>query len=736
MEPDRQPYFSSLCLFTGFFANLAQVALLRLFLGNFYGTELHLGTFLAVWLTGIAGGAALAGRFPPSSRTVLAGLFLSSWWAIAVFPPACSVLPMQVGGYLPFFPMLLLLVVVTFPLTVSVGMLIPSILAESKEQLGRLFSLESLGSFLAGLVFSVLLGGKASAIVILLVLPIFSVIPLLFHPESGKHPWLLWPVFIIGAALLLTFADPLEHWFQDHIWQKFHPGYTRIGSWETPYQSIQIGQYAEQKSVFLDGAFAFSWPDTGRAESAVHSFLSAISSPTKLLLLGNPPPDWLLAFSTYPGLETVVVDIDPDYSRLLRQFSAPDRRIRRVYEDPRRFLALTEERFSGIMVIPSDPATLLSNRLFTAEAFREMKNCLEENGVVSVTVSGNENYLGPVMEQTILSMHRTLQKAFPKVFAIPGDPIVFWAAAATGTSLISPKELGERFRSRQVPTKTFLPESFVPMLFPFRVQQLAEWLQRKTEVAINRDHQPVAFARQVRLWDIFSGSRLSSLLETLEQWTFRRVAFVFPLLFAVGMFLLFRLPGRYRSTMVLGLSGSLTGMVGLLAEIVLILAYQNRNGAMFQMASLFFGLFMLGLSCGAGAVKLLKTPARFPLPLLKGVQILLIGWFSLAVWRSELQTAGAICLSLFSWSFLQGFELILLDCRLQTLRLANFRSAGFLFAMDNLGAVGGALASGLWIIPVMGLASSLHFAMLVLGANLLLLLFGLNQDPETAGSVP
>jgi len=55
----------------GFIANLIQVSLFRFFMGHFYGTEIHLGLFLSIWLLGIAIGGYAGGKVCVKSATLL-----------------------------------------------------------------------------------------------------------------------------------------------------------------------------------------------------------------------------------------------------------------------------------------------------------------------------------------------------------------------------------------------------------------------------------------------------------------------------------------------------------------------------------------------------------------------------------------------------------------------------------------------------------------------------------------
>lgn len=706
--------------FIGAFTNLVQITTLRLFLGFFYGTELHLGTFLAIWLAGIAFGGVFGGFVSPRPELLIWGLFLSPFWVIFGFPLGCSILPFQTGGFLPFLPLLLFQACILLPPTIMAGATIPAFLADKRERIEGLFPAESLGSFFAGLFFSIILAGKASSILLLSLLPM---LPLLAITVKGERRPILWILVFLIPLSAAFHGEVIENWFFNKTWASFHVGYTKIASFETPYQNIQLGAYEEQKSLFVDGTFAFSWPDSIQAESVIHPFLSATASPSSILFLGTPPPDWVSEMAKYPDLRATFVELDEQYSFFLRQHSSDTAGINRVIDDPRAFLSRTDSLYDGVFIVPTDPTTLLTNRLFTVEAFQELSRVVAPSGIVSISISGSENYLGPAMESALISMHKTIKTVFPEVFAIPGDPIVFWAAKSPGVIASQPEILAKRLRQRNVPTHSFIPESFSNLLLPFRVEELQSWLARPVQVSLNRDARPAAFARQVRLWDIFSDSRLEKFLNSLEFMTlFPTCTILMLLLFSFTI--LSRFFSKQRLTQItLGLTSSISGLSGMVIAIVLIMVYQNRHGAMFQMAALFFGIFMLGLSLGSWAVRHVKKPETFCLKKLKASQVLMVGWLSFAVFQPELQTAAATGTAIFSAAFLQGFEFVLLNYRLKGTRLSAQSAAGLLFWMDNIGAVFGAAAAGLWLLPVMGIFETMLLTLILFCGNLIILFF-------------
>ncbi len=711
----------------GLWSNLAQVAALRLFLGQFYGTEIHLGLFLGVWLAGVALGGALGGWRSPRAGLVLGLMAVAPLVALAVFTGGITALPARSGAFLPTWPVLAFLAALVLPLAVPVGLVLPAVLRRAPAtHLGEAYGIEALGSFAGGVLFSLVMGGAARGVPTLAVLPVLPVTAALVLGGAGwAHR---------GIALLLAAWGPLvawslpgfERWADELAWSHLHPGYRLETTVETPYQRLQVGEYHGQRSLFTNGTFAAAWPDPVRAGERIHPFLTACPHPQRILIVGAPTPDLVAQALTWPDLHLTVADLDGDLLELLLGTSPPAApgwgpRLEVRAADPRGLARAHPWEFDGILVLPADPTTLVGNRLFTREGFADLAQGLATDGVLAVGVTGTENYLGADLETVILSTHRALQSSFSEIFAVPGDPITFWAARRLGVLATEPERLRERYQARRPAQATFRPEGFANLLLPYRVDEVQGWLARNTEVPGNTDLHPRAFTRQLMLWDIYSGSSLSFLFRWAEAIDLSRALAGLAAL-AVGLALAAGLAGPRRGRIALLTVGvSISGAGGLLAEIILLLIYQSRHGAMFRMAALFFGIYMLGLATGAWLGRRLGFATPMRLRALKAAQVGMVGVCLALLRGAEWQTGPVIGAGIFLVAFLDGIEFPAVDALLRDLGLPRERSAGWLIFADNFGALWVGLVSGWWILPVLGLEGGLWVLVAALGLNFLAL---------------
>jgi len=709
---------SGIAFLVGVFSNLSQVAALRIFMGTFYGTELHFGIFLGIWLGGVALGGILGGYLPISLNKCLLFLGVSPFISIFAFWYGLKILPAMTGSYLPIFPVFIYMCIAVFPLSLPIGLFIPSALSCGKRSLGAIYSFDAFGGFAGGLIFSLLLGGLVPSYKLLGVLPILLFSAGTMLPIARKTAGFL----ALAWGLFSLFILPnIEKTLEQNCWNHFHPGYKLEISMETPYQWIQIGDYEKQKSLFQNGSFSGAWPDQVKAEERVHEFLTAVKEPKNVLVLGPPTPDLIFEFQKYPNLRTTFVELDSKLLEILASGTTSFERISLVGDDPRAFLRNTTNHYDGILVLPSDPTTIVSNRLFTREAFADMSRNLTTEGIVSIGVSGTENYLGNEMEQTILSTHLTLLKVFPEVFAVPGDPILFWATKEIGNLATEPEILAKRFTDRAIPTLSFKGLSFFNILLPFRVEEIRNWLHRDVSVSLNEDTHPKAFIRQLLMWDIYSGSKMGFIFEKFENLSLSRTLLLLCAVFIIILAILFLLSNDKVVTVTGAISAAVSGGGGLLCEIILILLYQNRHGAMFKMAGFFFGVYMLGLTFGASiAGKLIETPLK-SLKKVKFLQICLTVIFIQFTQISWIHSAIFISMGIFFSAFLAGIEFPILDGFLRQKGFSRKSSAGFLLFGDNCGALFIGLLTGFWILPILGMNGGFICLTLAFLLNLALL---------------
>lgn len=719
--PEKQSKLLFAALLAGFFANLLQVSLFRFFMGNFYGTEIHLGLFLSIWLAGTATGGYFGGKLKTSPAGLLSAIFFLPFVCMATLIYGIHHLPTASGSYLPYGPVIKLMLATVFPTATVSGMLIPSMVRASNQSLGLFYSLESTGAFISGLVFSIIIGGTADPVLCLTILPLPAIAAVLMLTDHKKLAG--FGVLAI-APLAFLYGHQISEKIENLLWNRLNKVQKLEKTIETPYQKLQLSSYHELKSIFSNGMFADSWPMAESAENRVHTFMSALKAHDEILIIGAPTTDMINEFLKY-SVRLTIVEIDEIMVDLLDYQTELKQKLNIEFVDPRLYLNNSQRNFDGIFINQISPVTLAGNRLFTVEAFRAASLRLKPGGVFAIQVTGSENYLGSVTEKLILSLWTGFKSVFPYSKALPGSNLTFLGSLQPDIIPSSAREFASRLSGRNILTATFQPMSFYNMLMPFRVDELEKWLNRPYEGSLNHDSHPDSFLKQLELWNIYSGSgqqNLSSVIawvSSINPWFF--------LLFLTVLFILapLVLPVKSGTGLLISSGVGISGATGLLSEIILILAYQNRFGGAYQMTAFFFAVYMLGLASGSittGYIKDQLTASRRIIQV-KSLQIVFTAFCVFFIQASDYHSALTISLMIFLIAFIDGIEFPVADSILRNMGQASPVSAGLLLFADSSGALFSGLLSGLVLLPAIGMRGCFYLLLICLAANLLSLLF-------------
>ena len=203
----------------------------------------------------------------------------------------------------------------------------------------------------------------------------------------GGAPYLL----CAGAALVLavgfTQSLRLTGFFERRLYED-----EVIYARQTPYQRIVFTRWRDDLRLFLDGNLQFSSTDEHRYhETLVHPAMGLSASREHVLLLGAG--DGLAAREVFrwPDVRHVtVVDLDPEMTRLGRNFPAlrelnrsalHDPRVRIVNGDAHAFFERTSDRYGVIIADLPDPNGDALAKLYSVEFHRLARRHLARGGV-------------------------------------------------------------------------------------------------------------------------------------------------------------------------------------------------------------------------------------------------------------------------------------------------------------------------------------------------------------------
>lgn len=708
-----------------------QILFIREILVVFHGTEIAIGIFFASWLGGIGIGSGVGALVVRRVSAPPRRLFVRSLLLLGVSVPL-QVLIIRLLPHLPTVEPAELAPLHGILVAVPIATLIPSFLTGFLFPVGcsafpdaddrfiaRVYAVEAFGSLIAGAGFTFLLVHLAGPLRIAAIAALFTAVcGLGYSLRYGLRSAL--PACALSAALSLAilspYGDRAAEWSVRERWSALHPGLALAASEVTPYQEAEIARLGNQTSLFGNGKIVASFPDPHSANRLTALVMAQRPQAKRILLIGGGVGSLPRSFLQYPIERLTIVEPDPETFSFAKGFLPPaeaaaleDDRVTLVFRDGRFYVnRLEPAQFDVIMTVVPDPVSALWNRYYTVEFFKGAEEALKPDGIFFTGVTSSENFWGSETASYAGSIYFTLKRVFADVKGTPGDMTYFFASPTPDSITLNPQILGRRYRSLGV--KAFDPSGFRTLLPPNRSAFVSKELERAPKL-LNSDFRPISASLAMILWGRFSGSTGLDILNTVRR------AGTLPYLILLGLFVIGRLAFRVRwgdravaegrSHALIAMAAGAGAAMGL--QIVLIYAYQSLFGYVFERIGLFAALFMTGLVLGGfGAAGLLPRVGgreRFI-----AICALILGALALAVPPLlrlladrdpvfiEVSVFAAVC----STGILTG-ALFGLAASLYLRESGQAgETSGWTDAADHIGAAGGALITGVLLMPLLG----------------------------------
>ena len=190
----------------------------------------------------------------------------------------------------------------------------------------------------------------------------------------------------------------------------------------TQYQFVEVIRFGEfGLSLVIDGKIQVAEADEFvYHETLVHIPAIAVGNPENVLVIGGGDGCTIREVFKHKSVKRcVMVDIDPEVIEICKEYLAPlnkgsfyDPRLELIFDDGRRYLERTDEKFDLIILDSVDPIeNSPSYLLFTKEFMEVAKEHLTPRGIIAV----QSNFIAPSGAEFIYAMYKTLEQVFPKV---------------------------------------------------------------------------------------------------------------------------------------------------------------------------------------------------------------------------------------------------------------------------------------------------------------------------------
>jgi spermidine synthase len=735
----RAIIFSSIIL--GMTSIVAQIVILRELLVIFYGNELSIGLVLASWLIWVAVGAwAFGGLVEQAARRplvlpviqVLVSILVPT--LIFLARTVKNILGLSPGEIVGIAPMLLCSCIVLAPLCLMLGFTF-SLLCESYQRpevrdqsgktgagrIGSVYVLEAVGSVLGGLAFSLALIKLLNPMQAGFMLTALNLVAALFSTRATRLrfvPSVLLVLCII--AMLLGATQKLESLAVRQRWRNFNLEFNG----NSIYGNVAVLSLGNEKAFYESGYLAFSTGDEQSSEETAHIPLLAHPDPKTVLLIGGTVSGTLKEVLKHPVESVTCVELDPMIvsaaKEVLRGGAAEsllDPRVSVVFDDGRRFVRLSKNRYDVMISSLPDPLNALVNRFYSAEYFREVKRALNTGGILSIGVTSSENYLNPEQQKFMACIYGTLKSVFEHVLIVPGDRTYFLSSDDPGLESVSAQSILQEETALGIHTD-FITEGYLSdRMDPARMDFVLSSIKRTGLFSINTDLKPAGYFYDTVTWLTRFHSRSSAVLSRISS-----IQPLWHLLPFCILFVGFLIPAltRRKSNSPIIAAVLTTGYSTMVLQVVIMFCFQVFFGYLYYRLGLILTSFMIGLALGASLMNANAGRVSDSKLLFLRIQILLAVYpVFLAVCFLFLARGAHLGQIMFgilpAVAGLLGGAQFPLAAKIALTRSNSIgRVAGYLYGIDLLGSCVGAVLASAVLIPILGVVGT---CLLVFVAN-------------------
>jgi spermidine synthase len=755
-------------LLMGFTFTVTQGLMIRELIVAFFGNELSIGLILGNWLILEAVGSGLLGRLAdrwgdkPGSFATLQVLF-------ALFLPLClfgayssriiiGAIPGEGMGLIPIFWSSFLILT---PLALVDGAMFTfgsrafATLTDRKvPSIGQVYVLEALGAIVGGIVFTYVFIPFLYSVQIVLVLSalnlLSAVLLFLWTNQSItrlRTSKILPIILLITLGLVVSLAlspwsQMVQRWASGQQWTELDLVYYE----NSVYGNVAVVQQESQYTFYADGIpiVTAPVPDLVLSEEMVHLPMSFISQADRALVLSGGVGGVINELIKYPFQVIDYAELDPLLIQAVEEF--PTSLTRHELSDPR----LQTEHIDGRLLVrqktestiaPYDlvilnlpyPSTLQLNRFYTLEFFKMVRELMSEDGILVITCPGTLTYMSAELRDLNLMAYHTLKEVMPHVRPIPGDHTLWMASQANELSAVPVETVVERWEGRNLESRLITTDHIHLKLSEMRLNwfwgALGEFL-KEGKVTVNRDLHPTGLYYGLAYWHALFSPQLMGLFEYASKvnlWILSLPILGASLLYFASM----KLTGRGRRA-VIPIAIATTGFTGMMADLVLIFAFQSLFGYIYHWIGLFITAFMAGLSLGGLLMtRRLTRIKRARWILLKLELAIMLFWILVPIILYTLYTnnanqivftgtQGILLLLNATGGYLVGSQFPLANRLLLKDQETSKGSTGILYASDLVGAFLGSILISVVLIPVLGILQTCIFAVIIkLGSSFL-----------------
>lgn len=661
----------------GFISSSVQLLLLKEIMNISGGYELIAGTFLSSWLIASAAGSWRAAKSSLSDIRKINLIFSLSPLVSVLLIILLARLYLKPGETPSYLAGIIYTFLVLIPFCFISGFtflrLLQSARLSGKLAPGKSYSIETIGGIAAGIIIAVMVSGRLNTYKALFLICLLGIsYTMLSWYLKGKKERILFKLAVLSIAVMVIALSP-----DILLRQLLMRGVNVIRSTDTQYGNITVAEYGGETATYYDQRLLNYSDDVTEREEDIHYALLQAEQPESVLLISGAFNSHLKEILKYPVKKVVYVERDPGLTR--SEISEPFEGSQDLVvknDDAYRFVNKTTDKFDAIITLLPSPSSLLLNRYYTLEFFRNSKSIMTPGGIFACAPGLNPNYFNKESINFYSSIYNTLRSVFKNVVPIGGNKIYFIASdselSTSFCELVSEKNIENFYVG---------PDYLSDDLVKARSDEISSLMNKN--IRINRSSFPVGCF----YYQAFNLSK--NINETIPALILMVLLFVLPVISI-----------RRRNMIMFFSASSLAAF-----EILLLMILQLTAGNMYQLTGLIIASIMAGLAAGAGSGIRLYGKMSAGLKAFSLIAFYLLAGFSVEKVLSSGGQWEIIILLIFS-----GFIPAFVTGTIFSEMTFTDKSIGATAAVYNADLAGSAIGfiifTGL-IVPLIGIRSSL-----------------------------
>ncbi len=553
-----------------------------------------------------------------------------------------------------------------------------------KNTFALFFAFEAIGFFLGGIAFTFCFINYINPL-------IFTLLPILLIPGiKNRYQKIL-------AALIILFVSIISILSFNAILKKEFANADIIVNLGSAYGPV-IGTYKSgATTIFSQGSVLATSEDKSANEEFIHMSLSATdpSAIKDILFIGAAVSGQIEEIAKYKLNSLDCLQINPLISQIAKNnFPAGlKNQINFITADPRIYLKNLNKRYDAILMNMPAPTNLALNRYFTQEFFKLILGHLKPKGIFSFTIPSKREILSPQFNKFNSSIINAVDKVFLSKLIVPSDAMLIIASKEE----IKDYVLLDNFGKANLKTDYFTIYHFKDYLSP----SIRSYTQNMLDKLIqpNTDLVPSGFLNYLILEQIKFYPDLK-----IDFQKIRIAVITFLLFFAV-----FIIIASYLFKRISCLSNIASiGFTSISFSSIIFVLFQLYCGALFWKLGLLIALFMAGSSIGIffmNAIKFKRTNLLSWLYLCWVTIIFILFFYLKVIDNCDYAELVFYFLALIC-GFLTGSSYPLLVQNLLKNKFDDKNIPVVIYSTDLIGAFAGTLASGILLIPFLGIPNS------------------------------